>query len=190
MVAASTTRRFGSYVALFTVFVAGGCFDSDEKFTPRSGTTTGEPDPTTTTGDGTSSTGGPDGTTGEPDFTCRDAVVCIQQCAFELALNPGPEPDLGCLLDCVEENLTVRETYHLLRLSNCAADACESRDECMSEGDTDGGGSSSSSGGDEGGDDGGGLIDPCLQCVFLEMSNPEPTVCVEFHELCNEMPDE
>ncbi len=119
----------------------------------------------------------------EPEFTCRDAVVCIQQCAFNLAINPSIEPDLGCLLDCVEENLTVRETYHLLQLSNCAADECEQTNDCMPEGDGTGG---STGAGDEGG---AGPIDPCLECIFLEMSNPEPTVCVEFHELCNEMPE-
>ena len=132
----------------------------------------------------------------EPEFTCRDAVVCIQQCAFDLAINPSIEPDLGCLLDCVEENLTVRETYHLLQLSNCAADACEQTNDCMAGGaetatdtdtDTDAGTDSSTTSGGGGG--GGGPIDPCLQCIFLEMSNPEPTVCVEFHELCNEMPE-
>ncbi len=173
-------------MALLALATTGACFDSDQKFEPRSGTT-GDPDPTTGSQESSSSSGGLDSTTGEPEFTCRDAVVCIQQCAFDLLINPSVEPDLGCLLRCVEENLTVRETYHLLQLSNCAADECEKTDKCMpeSEGtdtDTDG-----STGG--GGGDGGGVIDPCLTCIFGEMSNPEPTVCVEFHELCNEMPE-
>lgn len=188
VVAASAAHRLGSFVALVALVLSGACFDSDQKSAPRSVGTTGEPDPTTTS-DGSSSSGGADATTMEPEFTCRDAVVCIQQCAFDLAINPSVEPDLGCLLDCVEENLTVRETYHLLQLSNCAADECEQTNECMPEDegtdtDTDTDGTTSG-----GGDDGGGIIDPCLQCIFLEMSNPEPTVCVEFHELCNEMPE-
>jgi hypothetical protein len=179
VVAVSTSHRIGSLLALFVLASTAACFDSDEKFEPRAGSTTGTVDPTTTSGS-SSTTGTPDPTTGEPDISCRDAVQCIQQCAFDLITDPGIEPDLGCFLDC-EEQLTVREAYHLLRLGNCAAAECEMRDECMS-GDTDGGGSSSSSGGD----DGGGLIDPCLQCVFLEMTNTDPMVCVEFHELCNE----
>ena len=175
-------------MALVALAFGAACFDSDQKFEPRAVETTGGPDPTTTSDGSTSSTGGGEATTMEPEFTCRDAVVCIQQCAFDLAFNPGIEPDLGCLLDCVEENLTVRETYHLLQLSNCAADVCEQTNDCMSEGagsdtDTDSDGSTTE------GDGGGGLIDPCLQCIFLEMSDPEPTMCVEFHERCNEMPE-
>lgn len=189
MVAASTAHRLGSFVALLALATTGACFDSDQKFEPRSGTTTGDPDPTTTS-DGTSSSGGPDASTGEPEFTCRDAVACIQQCAVDLLINPSIEPDLGCLLRCVEDNLTVRETYHLLQLSNCAADECEKTNDCMPESEgTDTDTDTDSSTGDGGGDDGGGIIDPCLQCVFLTMSDPEPTVCIEFHELCNEMPE-
>ena len=175
-------------MALVSLLGAGACFDSDEKFTPRSGTTTGEPDPTTT-GDGTSSTGYTiDNTTGEPEFTCRDAVQCMNACALDLVLNPTTEPDLGCLLDCVEDNLTVRETYNLLQLSNCVADVCEQQSECMPQGDTDGdtdGGSSGSS--TSGGGDNGGIIDPCLQCIFTKLSDPDPQECQEFHELCDAM---
>lgn len=182
MVAASTTQRSACLVALLAVLGAGGCFDSDEKFEPRAGTTTGEPDPMTTTGDGTSSTGTIDNTTGEPEFTCRDAIVCMQACAFELVINPSVEPDLGCLLDCVEDNLTVRETYNLLQLSNCVADICEQQSECMPEGgDTDTDGSST------GGGDDGGIIDPCLQCIFTKLNEPEPAECQEFHQVCDAM---
>ncbi|MBV1860974.1 MAG: hypothetical protein KUG77_21335 [Nannocystaceae bacterium] len=185
MVAASTAHRLGSFVALVALALSGACFDSDQKSSPRSVGTTGEPDDTTTS-EGSSSSGSLEATTMEPEFTCRDAVVCIQQCAFDLAFNPSIESDLGCLLDCVEENLTVRETYHLLQLSNCAADECEQTNDCMPEGE----GTDTDTGSTGGGDDGGsGIIDPCLQCIFLEMSNPEPTTCVEFHELCNEMPE-
>ncbi len=198
MVAVSTTQRLASFVALSAVLSAGACFDSDEKFTPRAGTTTGEPDPTTTTDDGTSSSGGIDNTTGEPEFTCRDAVACMNACALDLVINPTPEPDLGCLLDCVEDNLTVRETYNLLQLSNCVADVCEQQSECMPEGsgdtdtdtdtDTDGGSGTTSGGG--GGDDGGGLIDPCLQCIFTKLSEPDPQECQEFHAVCDAMDEE
>ena len=186
MVAASTTHRLASLVALLSALGAGACFDSDETFEPRAGSTTGEPDPTTT-GEGTSSTGSSlDNTTGEPEFTCRDAVQCMNACAIDLVLNPSTEPDLGCLLDCVEDNLTVRETYNLLQLSNCVADECEQQSECMPEGggdtDTDTDGGSTTSGGD-----GGGIIDPCLQCIFTKLSEPEPEECQEFHELCDAM---
>jgi hypothetical protein len=179
-----------SGLALAAVLGAGGCFDSDEKFEARAGTTTGEPDPTTTTGvDGTTSSGGIDPTTGEPEFTCRDAVACMNACAIDLVINPTPEPDLGCLLDCVEDNLTIRETYNLLQLSNCVADVCEQQSECQPEGESDTDGGTTTSGGDEGGDDG-GLIDPCLQCIFTKLSEEDPQECQEFHTICDRMDDE
>lgn len=181
MVVASTSHRIGSLLALLVLAGTAGCFDSDEKFEPRAGTT-GEPDPTTTTAVGTSSsTGTIDPTTGEPDVSCRDAVECIQDCSTMLITDPSIEPDLGCFLDC-EEQLTVREAYHLLRLANCAAAECEMREACSPGGDTDGDTDTDASG--DAGDD--GLVDPCLLCVFLEMNASNPTVCVEFHELCNE----
>ena len=173
-------------MALLSVLGAGACFYSDETFEPRAGTT-GEPDPTTT-GDGTSSTGNTlDNTTGEPEFTCRDAVQCMNACALDLVLNPSTEPDLGCLLDCVEDNLTVRETYNLLQLSNCVADVCEQQDECMPEGDTDGDTDTDTETSGGGGDEGGGVIDPCLQCIFTKLSESDPQECQEFHELCDAM---
>lgn len=207
---ASTTQRLASFLGFLAVLGAGACFDSDEQFTPRAGTTTDEPDSTTTTGDGTSSSGGLPGTTGEPDFTCRDAIACINACAFELATNPSAEPDLGCLLDCVEDNLTVRETVNLLRLSNCVADVCEQEEACMPEmvdtGSSTGGSTGSSTGsstggstttgaegdGDEGDDDDDddNPIDPCLRCIFTKLSDDQPQVCQEFHAVCDAMDDE
>ena len=194
VVAASTTRRLASGLAL-AALLGAGCFDSDETFEPRAGTTTGEPDPTTTGIDGTSSSGGLDPTTGEPEFTCRDAVACMNACAVDLVLNPTPEPDLGCLLDCVEDNLTVRETYNLLQLSNCVADVCEQQAECMPEsstdtdaGDTDTDGTTG--GGGDGGGDEGGIIDPCLGCIFEKLNDDDPQECQEFHTICDEMDEE
>lgn len=153
-------------------FGVTACFDSDERPLMQATTTTGTPElPMTTTDPGTS-TGLP-ATTGVPDISCRDAVVCIQNCSFRLITDPGIEPDLGCFLEC-EEQLTVMEAYHLLRLANCAAEECEALESCMS---------SETGGADENSSD---LIDPCLVCVFTLMSDQQPDVCQEFHELCNE----
>ncbi|MEM6296435.1 MAG: hypothetical protein AAGA54_34530 [Myxococcota bacterium] len=175
----STSIRVPLFAAVLAVMAAGpaGCFDSDEVFSAPGTTSTGAVDPTTSTtiDEPGSSTSTIDNTTGEPDITCRDAVACIQQCSLDLIVDPGIEPDLGCFLDC-EEQLTVREAYHLLRLANCAAAECEQLDACMPD--------MGSSGGAGSGND--GLLDPCLLCVFGLMTDTEPTVCVEFHELCNE----
>ncbi len=176
VVARSRSHRFTALavLSLLSLGSVGACFDSDEVFSAPGTTTTGDP-VTTSTGGDSSTTSILDPTTGEPDVSCRDAVVCIQDCASDLITMPTIEPDLGCFLDC-EEQLTVREAYHLLRLANCAAEVCEASDACKSGEE----GTSSSSGGDP------PLVDPCLACVFGTMLDESPTECVEFHELCNE----
>lgn len=122
-----------------------------------------------------------DSSSGEPDRTCRDAITCIRNCALDIGLDPNPEPDLSCFLDC-EEDLTVREAYHLLRLANCAADQCQMTNDC----DDGMGTSGSGSGDDDGGGGGGGndLIDPCLGCIFLVMQDANSAVCEEFQNQC------
>ncbi len=191
----TSTRNFAALRISAVVLVAAAasaCFDSDETFRVAGTTTTGPVDPvTSTTTDEPSSSTAVDPTTGGADVSCRDGVGCIQQCALDLITDPGIEPDLGCFTECIEERgLNVTQAYHLLRLANCAASDCEEQNRCGSGGDSatgtgTGTGTTTSDGG--GGDDG-GLIDPCLICIFGLMTDPEPTVCVEFHELCDPDP--
>jgi len=180
------------------VLCTAGCFDSDEKFkageatTTTSGTTSG-----TTTIDPTTET--TVGTTVEPENTCEDAISCITQCALEIAMAGQVEPDLSCLIDCVEELLTPEETVKLLELAFCCSEQCQVDGICGGGGTTgtesgtgtgtDTGGSSSSTSttapSDEGGDDGPPpLLDPCVTCIFACMSDPEPPGCQDLAMAC------
>jgi hypothetical protein len=174
------------------------CFDSDETFKAAGTTTTGEPDPTTTAETTTTTAGS--STTEDPINTCRDAVDCVIQCAFDIAIEMPEEPDLSCLVDCIEETLTVLETVKLLELVNCTSQLCRDEGICVTPDETTGGssdsgtdssGSSSSSGSSttteapgETGDP--PLISPCIQCVFDKINMPAEDlgVCEELALEC------
>lgn len=189
LVAQHRTKRFRPVLVagLLGTFVGlGGCFDSDDTF--RLGATTGEPDPDPSTSSSTTSmesSSSDSSSSGIPDRTCRDAITCIRDCALSIGLDPNPEPDLSCFLDC-EEDLTVREAYHLLRLANCAAEDCQMRDACDDGMGTSGSGSGTAGEDDGGGGGGGGndLIDPCLGCIFIVMQDANSSVCEEFQDQC------
>ncbi len=188
------------------VLADAACFDSDQTFksaattTGTTGTTTTTTAETTTTGTTTTSA-----ETG-PFDTCRDAIQCVFQCAgsiqAQLQQNPDFEPDLSCFIECAE-TLSVDEVYKLFNLINCTGQVCKDIGECVDSSTTSSGESSSSSStsGDtsstsssssessssssssEGGEDG-GLIDPCINCIFTRMLDPESPGCEEFAMMC------
>lgn len=183
--------------------LGGACFNSDEKFRQSGTTSTTGATTSTTAPDPTTETTTTVGSTGEPDVTCRDAIDCIFECAAavqaKLQMDPDYEPDLSCFLDC-EEKLTVQEAYKLLKLGNCASMVCSDLGACMPPDDTTGGGSSSSDGGSsssggssgssgssssDGGGGGGSVIDPCIDCIFVHMLDPESPGCQEFAMDCD-----
>lgn len=166
------------------------CFDSDETFKAAGTTTTGEPSTTSTE---TTTTTTESSTTENPVNTCRDAVDCVIQCAFDLAIENPDEPDLSCLIDCIEETLTVGETVKLLELVNCTSQLCRDEMICVTPDETTGG--SSDSGTDSGsstttaapGEAGEPpLISPCIQCVFDKINMPAEDlgVCEELAMEC------
>lgn len=155
------------------------CFDSDEVFKAAGTTTTGEPSTTTTAETTTSTT--ESSTTEDPINTCRDAVGCVIQCAFDIAIEMPDEPDLSCLIECIEENLTVGETVKLLELVNCTSQLCRDEMICVTPDETTGSDSGSDSGSSSGsstttaspGDTGDPpLISPCIQCIFDKVNLP------------------
>jgi hypothetical protein len=166
----------------------GGCFDSDDKlmFEGTTSTTT----TSTTTDPSTTSTTEPETTGGPSVLTCRDAIGCIQDCALDLIQNPMPEPDLSCILQCVEqEGLSVRETYNLLNLANCSGDRCGAEGFCGTGGDTDTDTDTDGTGTGTGGSTTGsppppGLLDPCLECLFNRMGNQNLPGCEDEHAAC------
>jgi hypothetical protein len=102
-------------------------------------------------------------------------------CLFALIENPMPEPDLSCVLECIEqEGLSVREAKAVLDLANCSGDACVGDGACAG-GDTDGGTGTGSTGGPP---PSVGGIDPCLFCLFDRMTNPNKPGCEAEHAAC------
>lgn len=180
--------RRAKWGVLALVAAAPACFDSDEKFSTIVATTTGDATTTTTSGTttGTTTTSTTEGTTS--DQTCRDAIRCIFQCAAaiqaQLAIDPDYEPDFTCFLEC-EEQLSVDEAYKLIKLGNCAAEECAMNDgPCAPPDETTGGSSSSSGTGSPPPPDPGGLVDPCINCIFVIMLDEDHPGCQEFAMEC------
>ncbi|MCA9709453.1 MAG: hypothetical protein KDK70_26670 [Myxococcales bacterium] len=150
----------------------GACFDSDEKLVPLDPTTsTSGPSTGTSTSTTTSDSSS---TTAEPEQTCRDAIDCVVGCAGELQMQQSAELDLTCFLTC-EDGLTVAETLHLFRLTECVTNKCISQGVCdflvptesSSSGSSSGGESSSSGTGTDTTD--GTRPNLCLQCVLTNI---------------------
>ncbi len=184
--------RSSGLALAFAALVSASCFDSDQKLQGPPVGTTGEDDTTTTTtSTSTDTTGDLPGSssTGTPPFTCEDAIACMVACGVQLGLSMDPEPDLSCLIDCVEEKLTVSETVDLLRLINCASDQCKELGACSSgaTGTDDTGtstGDSSSSSTSDGGGGSGALIDPCIDCIILYIQDESAPGCEEYANAC------
>lgn len=184
-------------LAFATALLLGACFDSDQTFKIAETTSTGGPgtttfvDPSTTSSETTAVSMSETG----PYDTCHDAIQCVNNCALTIqamiAQDPDYEPDLSCFLECAE-TLSVDEVYKLFNLLSCASEQCKANMQCadgsMDTGSGSDTGSSSSGsttttdGGEE--DVGGGLLDPCIQCIFLYVSDPDPPGCEELAHEC------
>ena len=170
---------------------SAACFDSDDKLQAVATTTTGEPSTTTTTAETTTTTDPTTGTatTTGSDASCRDAIDCIFECAAaaqaQVQIDPAYEPDFSCFLEVCIEILPKEEVLKLIKLGNCSADECASMGECGVPPETSGGGGSDSgSSGDERPPPSGGLLDPCIQCIFVLMLDEEYPGCSEFALVC------
>ncbi len=167
--------------AVLAVLALAACFDSDQKTVAAGtgGTTAAQtgytpPDPWTT-GQGASSSTGPKPV---PESTCRDAIECVFGCAAGLPMPLPPEPDLSCFLDC-DKGLDEEEALQLLRLVDCVAQQCAEKGFCDMGGSTGTGGDTGTGGGS------GGTIDPCTNCILVNVQDPQPAGCVEEAEACD-----
>ncbi len=174
----------GTACLLACLVMGAACFDSDQRFALTGTgtgvqTTGGSPPSPWTTGQGASSS------TGEkpvPEATCRDAVDCVFGCAAKLELPLPPEPDLTCFLEC-EDGLTEDEALLLLRLVDCVAGQCAEKGLCSAG--TTGGASSGGATGDTGTGGGGGELDPCTNCILVNVQDPQPPGCLEEAAMCD-----
>lgn len=84
--------------------------------------------PVFTTGEGDNGT-----STGEPmipEDTCRQAIMCITNCALELdPVNPPPEADYSCFVPCVD-GLTTEEWLALIDFGECVYNFCKATAKC------------------------------------------------------------
>ena len=161
--------------------LAAGCFDSDQRVrlgnTMTTGPATGGSPPSPwTTGQGASSSSGDKPV---PEATCRDAVECVFGCAAGLELPLPPEPDLTCFLEC-EDGLTEDEALLLLRLLDCVAAQCAEKGLCGAgtTGGSSGTGTSTGAGG-------GAELDPCTNCILVNVQDPQPPGCLEEAAMCD-----
>jgi hypothetical protein len=189
------SRRSRPGFAFAAALLLGACFDSDQTFKIAETTSTGGGsttlvDPTTTSSETTATSMSETG----PFDTCHDAIQCVNNCALTIqamiAQDPDYEPDLGCFLECAE-TLSVDEVYKLFELLSCASEQCKANMQCA-DGPMDTSGSGSDSGSssttttDGGGEEdvGGGVLSPCIQCIFLYVSDPDPPGCEELAHQC------
>lgn len=189
-------------LAFATALLLPACFDSDQTFKIAETTSTGGPGTTTIVDPSTSSSETTATSMSEtgPYDTCHDAIQCVNNCALSIqamiAQDPDYEPDLSCFLECAE-TLSVDEVYKLFELLSCASEQCKMNGQCASGSMDTGSGSDSgsSSGGSSSGsttttddgaanDAGGGVLDPCIQCIFLYVSDPDPPGCEELAHQC------
>jgi hypothetical protein len=139
----------------------------------------GNADDSDTSGDGESSDDGSTAgqvnlapeDTGPEEITCRDAMECLVSCLTDLMLDPEPDPDLSCFLEC-DEGLSQDEAYKLIQLAECIGNKCAM--------DPDGAGP---------------MISPCepepepkdndcFLCTVANSQDPEPSGCIEEATAC------
>jgi len=162
------------------------CFDSDED-EPRGGTaadsatdsTTVTPSTTTSGSESTSSSDSTvasdshEDSAGNPDWTCEDGIRCVQVCINDLLVGGvPPDPDLTCVIACIEM-LTVQEAYAFLLLSNCVADTCEADGQCAPESTVMEPAASEDL-----------PVGTCLNCMRLRIGNSDLPGCESEHALC------
>ena len=141
-----------------------GCFNSDELLgaDDDSGTTTGETgamysDETDTLADDnwTAEETGPFTT------TCRDAIECLITCQSLAIVDPDPEPDLSCFLEC-DMGLSEDEAYLLIKLAECIGNKCAESGDCGPDSDD----------------------QTCLICIASNANDPQPIGCIEEAAAC------
>jgi hypothetical protein len=159
-----------SAAAVFASLLLPACFDSDEL---RSGneSESGGGDTVTMYNDETEEgdDNWTDEETGPGESTCRDAIDCLVMCQSILILNPEPEPDLSCFLEC-DQGLTTEEAYKLIELAECIGNKCAA--------DPDGAGPNIAPCGPE------GTNNDCLICIAANGQDPQPVGCIEEAAAC------
>jgi hypothetical protein len=154
------TRILAFAAALATT----ACFNSDE-LAAASGTT-GEVGGETVTMYSDESEGENDDNwtaedTGPAETTCRDAIECLVMCQAAALINPQPEPDLSCLIDC-DMGLTTEEAYLLIKLAECIGKKCADEGKCGPE----------------------STENDCLICFAANGTDPQPIGCIDEAAAC------
>jgi hypothetical protein len=149
------------------------CFDSDEL---RSGeaTESGPAETVTMYSDETAESSDDNWTaeeTGPGETTCRDAIDCLVICQTALIVNPQPEPDLSCFLEC-DAGLNEEEAYLLIKLAECIGNKCAM--------DPDGAGPEVPDCGPEPET----TDNDCLICIAANGQDPQPIGCIEEAAAC------
>jgi hypothetical protein len=158
---------------LAVVVLLSGCFDSDEllrssEASESSSETVAMYNDETATGTDDNWT---DEETGPAETTCRDAIDCLVICQTALILNPQPEPDLSCFLEC-DMGLSTEEAYLLIELAECIGNKCAS--------DPDGAGPDVPDCGPEPETN----DNDCLACIAANGQDPQPIGCIEEAAAC------
>ncbi|NVB37203.1 hypothetical protein G6O69_05130 [Pseudenhygromyxa sp. WMMC2535] len=99
--------------------------------------------------------------TGPFETTCRDAIDCLVICQSLAIVDPDPEPDLSCFLEC-DMGLSEDEAYLLIKLAECIGNVCAESGDCGAESDD----------------------TTCLTCIAAMATDPEPPGCMEEAAAC------
>jgi hypothetical protein len=98
-------------------------------------------------------------------------MECLVMCQTNLFLDPEPDPDLSCFLEC-DMGLSTDEASELIELAGCIGDKCAM--------DPDGAGpmlaacESESENADK----------DCLVCIVANGQDPQPIGCIEQAAAC------
>lgn len=159
-----STASIVALAALPSLFVLTvGCFDSDELRSSGETESSGG-DTVTMYSDETADTSDDNWTaeeTGPFETTCRDAIDCLVMCQVDLFLNPEPEPDLSCFLEC-DMGLSTEEAYLLIKLAECIGNKCADEGACGPD----------------------GTDNDCLMCIAANGQDPQPPGCLEEAAAC------
>lgn len=99
--------------------------------------------------------------TGPFETTCRDAIDCLITCQSLAIIDPSPEPDLSCFLEC-DQGLSQDEAYLLIKLAECIGNKCADEGACGPD-STD--------------------MD-CLICIAANGNDPQPPGCIDEAAAC------
>jgi hypothetical protein len=151
------------------------CFDSDELRSSNDESESGAAETVTMYSDETAESSDDNWTaedTGPGETTCRDAIECLVICQSVLIVNPQPEPDLSCFLEC-DAGLTTAEAYKLIKLAECIGNKCASDDSDGPGPDVDSCGPEPETSDSD-----------CLICIAGNGQDPQPIGCEEEAAAC------